>query len=119
MFGSRIRWLLVALLVGGGLWWLYNTFRPRSLVLPVTRAAAVDTLEREVRIVTLLPKDGIPAIFKPRFLAPDEADEWYGPDELVLGVEINGEARAYSIPYLSRHEIVNDTVGGRKIAVTW
>ena len=40
-------------------------------------------------------------------------------DELVIGVEIDGDARAYSIPYLSGHEIVNDTVAGRKIAVTW
>jgi hypothetical protein len=49
----------------------------------------------------------------------EEADEWYDDDELVIGVEIDGDARAYSIPYLSGHEIVNDTVAGRKIAVTW
>jgi hypothetical protein len=72
-----------------------------------------------MRIVTLLPKDGIPAIFNPRFLTTDESDEWYADDELVIGVAFDGEARAYSIPYLSGHEIVNDTVGGRKIAVTW
>ena len=40
-------------------------------------------------------------------------------DELVLGLSINGDSRAYSVPMLSSHEIVNDTVGGRKIAVTW
>ena len=63
--------------------------------------------------------DGIPAIFDPRFFTADEADEWYDPQELVLGVAFNGEARAYSVPFLSGHEIVNDTVGGRRIAVTW
>ena len=36
-----------------------------------------------------------------------------------LGVEFNGDARAYSVPLLSSHEIVNDTVGGVKISVTW
>ena len=40
-------------------------------------------------------------------------------DEKVLGVSINGESRTYSIPMLSRHEIVNDVVGGVPIAVTW
>lgn len=73
----------------------------------------------EYEIVTLLPPDGIPAIYNPEFLSPEEAAEKYAPDELVLGVEINGDARAYSLPFLSGHEIVNDTVGGRPIAVTW
>jgi len=73
----------------------------------------------ELEIVTLLPRDGIPAIDNPEFLSVEEADEEYAPEELVIGVNYDGDARAYSIPFLSRHEIVNDTVGGRKIAVTW
>jgi hypothetical protein len=73
----------------------------------------------ELEIITLLPRDGIPAIDNPKFLTVAEADSEYGPDELVMGVEFNGEARAYSVPLLSSHEIVNDTVGGVKISVTW
>ena len=73
----------------------------------------------ELEIVTLLPRDGIPAIDNPEFLSVEEADSEYAPDELVIGVNYDGDARAYSIPFLSGHEIVNDTVGGRKIAVTW
>ena len=73
----------------------------------------------ELEIVTLLPRDGIPAIDNPQFLSAEDADEEYAPDELVIGVNYDGDARAYSIPYLSGHEIVNDTVGGRKISVTW
>jgi hypothetical protein len=79
----------------------------------------VPTAERELEIVTLLPKDAIPAIDDPLFISADEADAQYGPDELVIGVQFDGDARAYSIPLLSSHEIVNDTVGGRKISVTW
>ena len=75
--------------------------------------------ERELEIITLLPRDGIPAIDNPTFLNVEEADQEYEPEELVIGVEFNGDARAYSIPLLSSHEIVNDTVGGQKIAVTW
>lgn len=73
----------------------------------------------ELEIVTLLPPDGIPAIDNPVFLPADEADQEYAPDEQVIGVVFNGEARAYSINLLSGHEIVNDEVGGIKIAVTW
>ncbi|NJN43922.1 MAG: DUF3179 domain-containing protein [Anaerolineae bacterium] len=73
----------------------------------------------DLEIITLLPRDGIPAINDPQFLTVDEADDEYAPDELVIGVNYDGDARAYSIPLLSSHEIVNDTVGGRKIAVTW
>lgn len=73
----------------------------------------------DLEIVTLLPPDAIPAIDNPRFLAAEAAGELYEPDELVIGVAFGDEARAYSVPFLSRHEIVNDEVGGVKIAVTW
>lgn len=73
----------------------------------------------EYDIITVLPRDAIQAIDNPRFVSAQEADERYQDDELVLGVDINGDARAYSIPLLSSHEIVNDTVGGVKITVTW
>lgn len=76
--------------------------------------------ERDLEIVTLLPPDAIPAINNPMFFeTTEEANEVYSEGEYVLGVEIDGDARAYSVPLLSSHEIVNDTVGGRPIAVTW
>ena len=75
--------------------------------------------EMDLEIVTLLGFDAIPAILDPEFVSVDEADEWMDPEELVLGLSINGDSRAYSVPMLSSHEIVNDTVGGRKLAVTW
>lgn len=75
--------------------------------------------ERDFRIITLLPRDAIPAIDDPVFVTADEAGAEYAPDEQVIGVVFNGEARAYSIALLSRREIVNDNVGGHKIAVTW
>ncbi|VAW34332.1 hypothetical protein MNBD_CHLOROFLEXI01-2964 [hydrothermal vent metagenome] len=73
----------------------------------------------DFEMITLLPRDGIPAIDNPQFLSVSEANEFYDSDELIIGVEFNGDARAYSVPFLSNHEIVNDTVGGVKIAVTW
>ncbi len=74
---------------------------------------------RDFDIVTILPKDAIPAIFEPEFLLGVDGGRQLNDGELVLGVTINGDARAYGVAYLSGHEIVNDRVGGRPIAVTW
>ena len=74
---------------------------------------------KSLDIKTLLGFDAIPAILEPTFVDADEADEWFNPESLVLGLSIDGDHRAYSIPLLSRHEIVNDTVGGQPVAVTW
>ena len=75
--------------------------------------------ESEYEIITLLPFDAISAILDPEFLGPAEAAEVYDDFESVLGLSINGDHRAYPIPFLSRHEIVNDIVGGQPVAVTW
>ena len=115
---SIAQWAIIGVFGFVGLRWVINVASPQSIVIPASEAAG-GTLGRDLRIVTLLPKDAIPAIFDPQFLTAEEADDWYSPDELVLGVEIDGDARAYSVPYLSGREIVNDEVGGRKIAVTW
>lgn len=73
----------------------------------------------EYMIVTLLRKDAIPAILDPDFVPLSEGNDQMEDDELVLGVSLDGDSRAYSVNLLSRHEIVNDVVGGRPVAVTW
>lgn len=73
----------------------------------------------DLDIVTLLPPDAIPALTFPDYYSVEDADEEYLPEELVIGVDLNGDARAYSVGLLSRHEIVNDTVGGVPLSVTW
>ncbi len=65
------------------------------------------------------PKDGIPAIDKPTFEAIAAADKWLKPKEPVIGVEHNGDARAYPLEILIWHEIANDTVGGMPVTVTF
>ena len=74
---------------------------------------------RELELVTLLGFDAIRSIENPVFLDRADADELYDPGELVLGIEIEGDTRAYSVPLLSRHEVVNDVVGGKPVAITW
>ena len=76
-------------------------------------------IEPRYDIITVLGFDAIPSIDNPEFVSATEAEEWMAEDEQVIGLSINGDHRAYSIPLLSRHEIVNDTVGGKAVAVTW
>ena len=58
-----------------------------------------------------LPKDGIPAIDKPKFEPISEIDH-LSDTEPVVGLVVNGEAKAYPVQVLMWHEIVNDTIGG-------
>ena len=69
--------------------------------------------------MTLLGFDAIRAILEPEFVDAAQADEWLDDDVPVIGVSINGDSRAYTVPMLSVHEIVNDVVGGVPVAVTW
>jgi hypothetical protein len=64
------------------------------------------------------PKDGIPSIDQPEFVAMSKASQ-YADTEPVIGLTINGDARAYPLQILMWHEIVNDTVGGVPVSVTF
>lgn len=87
---------------------------------PPSDEGDVRTLDDEdLEIVTLLGFDAIPAVLEPEFVDAAQADEWLEDDDLIIGVSINGDSRAYSVPMLSAHEIVNDVVGGEPVAVTW
>jgi|GEM_PF-708648 len=63
-------------------------------------------------------RDCIPSIDKPNYVSADEAT-FLGDDELIMGVNINGQQRAYPARIMDYHEIVNDTIAGQPIAVTW
>ncbi|MDP6405870.1 MAG: DUF3179 domain-containing protein [Alphaproteobacteria bacterium] len=64
------------------------------------------------------PKDGIPSIDKPKFVALDEAGHLKDA-EPVIGLSLGGEMRAYPVQVLMWHEIVNDVIGGVPVAVTY
>lgn len=70
------------------------------------------------KVYSLLGPDRIPAIDEPQLVTAAEAD-FMADDEWVLGVAVDGQARAYSLWHLDRHEIVNDWLGGEPIAATW
>lgn len=65
--------------------------------------------------VDVLDQDAIPAIDDPRFDDDPDLDD----DEPVVGVALDGEARAYPVRILDWHEIVNDAIAGTPIVVTY
>ena len=63
-------------------------------------------------------KDGIPALTNPRLLHAAAAT-YLGPDELVLGIVVRGEARAYPLRIMDWHEMANDVVGGVPVSLAY
>ena len=63
-------------------------------------------------------KDGIPALTDPTFVSADAAG-FLSSDDRVLGIELNGQAKAYPIAVLNWHELVNDVVGGTPVLVSY
>jgi hypothetical protein len=89
-------------------------------------AASATAEEKEKSIVPLdqivgggPPPDGIPSIDNPKFISVQEASKFLEDSELVLGLNINGDIRAYPLQILVWHEIVNDEIGSIPVAVTY
>lgn len=82
---------------------------------PYQSSRAVEVNIRELR--QLLPRDAIAPIYAPKFLSAEDAG--LAPDELVIGVEIDGESKAYPIGPLAYREMVNDVIAGVPILVSW
>ena len=65
------------------------------------------------------PRDGIPPLDHPQFVAPAQADAWLRPQEPVIALTRGGVARAYPLQILIWHEIVNDVIADLPVAVTF
>jgi hypothetical protein len=84
-------------------------------------------VERDLIAASGLPRDGLPVLDFPPLMTPAQVDsmarhrrsKYLVSHDRVLGVVINGAARAYPLRVLNWHEIVNDTLAGRPIAVTY
>ena len=70
------------------------------------------------KIKNSVPKDAIPSIDNPKFVAAVDAD-FISNEKLVVGINLNGEKKAYPLFILTWHEIVNDVFGDIPIAVTY
>ena len=65
------------------------------------------------------PRDAIPAIFGPLYLTIDEANDVYEPEIPMVQVRLGDDARAFPLGILIWHEIVNDTINGQPVAITF
>jgi hypothetical protein len=65
------------------------------------------------------PPDGIPPIDDPVYESIDDAAGWLDDTSPVMVVDVDGDVRAYPLAILTWHEIVNDTVGGVPLVVTY
>ena len=74
-------------------------------------------MEEDIFFPTLMPYDAIRPIYEPEFTLSSSAP--LEDDELVIGISLNGEAKAYPITVLRSREMVNDELGGLPILVTW
>jgi hypothetical protein len=79
-------------------------------------------VEHEIRLEEIawggVPKDGIPALTNPKHITAADAT-WLQDDELVFGVVIEGDARAWPLRVLDWHEMLNDVVGGVPVTLAY
>ncbi len=102
----RFAAILTATLCGAGL--LTGSVRAQNCTIPADQ------------IVSGGPgKDGIPALTTPEVVSASQGDAFLNANDLVVGVVISGEARAYPHNVFWWHEIVNDVLGGKPIVVSF
>jgi len=64
------------------------------------------------------PRDGIPAINEPKFIAANQAS-FLKDNDRILGLALGNEIKAYPVNIMNWHEIVNDKTAGKNIAITF
>jgi hypothetical protein len=77
----------------------------------------VDLRLGNIPFLPLLPRDAIRPVYEPDFV--EASDSPLQEDELVMGVAIQGEAKAYPVTVLRFREMVDDELGGLPILVSW
>lgn len=92
---------------------------PSALDLPLDHPSLPAPLVDPDRVVSGgPPPDGIPPVDEPRFVPADDVG-WLADDEAVIALSVDGQHRAYPVEIMVWHEIVNDTVAGRPVSVTY
>jgi hypothetical protein len=129
-FGTRTILILAALLVviiGGIVAWSFLNTSSIGSYSNQQSSPSSDNLDGEKKAIVPLdqivsggpPRDGIPSIDNPKFVSVQDASKFLQGSDLVIGVSVNGDTRAYPLQILVWHEIVNDVVGGTPVAVTY
>ena len=93
---------------------MFEDLNPRPELRSIDRSIDFGFDEREA-----LPRDAINPVYSPKFVTVDEVADTMLEDELVMGLNINGDVRAYPVGIMRFREMVNDEVGGVPLLVTW
>jgi hypothetical protein len=93
-----------------------------DLIDPNFQAFLGEGVKHEIRLEEIawggVIKDGIPALTNPR-LIPARAASYLKADDLVFGVAINGDVRAYPLRIMDWHEMFNDVIGGVPLSLAY
>ena len=120
---KAVHGLFALVLIAAGAFWVSRTSPDQSRIEAGT--AELDGIYDPVRageptpadFRQLLPRDAIHPVYNPTFRSA-ESTEWPG-EALVIGVELNGEAKAYPVSFLNHREMVIDWIGGSPVLVSW
>ncbi|MBI4275576.1 MAG: DUF3179 domain-containing protein [Rhizobiales bacterium] len=102
----------------------FDAFKARvlSLVDPAFQTFVHSGVRHDIRLEEIawggVPVDGIPALTNPKLIAANDAT-YLGKDDLVFGVAIAGDIRAYPLRILDWHEMFNDVVGGVPVSLAY
>ncbi len=102
----------------------YDRFKAEALALidPEFRRFLGPGIKHEIRLEEIawggVVKDGIPALINPTFVSATQVT-WLTEGELVFGVAINGDVRAYPLRIMDWHEMADDVVGGVPVALAY
>jgi len=88
-----------------------------AVVVPEIPLLEQRELINEVGINQLISFDGIRPVYQSHFATAEEAD--MQPDDLVIGIAMDGQAKAYPVGVLRFREMVNDEIAGIPILVSW
>lgn len=127
MSNKGIAFIIVVLLAGGFIFWhgLYVA-RLNTHIGSGTSAARVEITNGVKHIVPLNeivgggpPKDGIPSIDHPKFVSAADAQKFLNDNDPGILFSRAGAYRFYPFQILVWHEIVNDTIDGKRVLVTY
>ena len=84
-------------------------------------------LEKETLVPAMQYRDMSPVLSNPKILSTEELanknatkrNQYLVSADLVVGITIGNDTRAYPIHVLNVHEVVNDTIGGVPILIYW
>jgi hypothetical protein len=100
--------------------WTRLTALLLSLVLAwATGSPSQEATPPDLFQMTTVKESGFPLNVDPKIVGAAEAA--LGDGDMVMGIVIEGEARAYPVNYMSGpyNEVVNDTLGARAITASW